>query len=422
MATRNASDPLAFLPLEPSPVRGQGAPAKGQPRLGPPESPRLAALAREVKAVGQDAVKRFWEGVKGKAPLVEPVAGDDRSRQVTFLWRGGDDARGIKLIGPVPPDLRQKHLEHLEGTDVWFLTARFPTAARFSYAFALSGKHHPDPLNTLTEGRDSLAEMAGAPPQPWVRAREVVPKGALKPHKLRSELLKEERSVSVYTPAGYAHKGAPCGLLIVFDGQAYRNLVPTPTILDNLVASRKVPPMVAILIDNADQAARTRDLTCSAPFADFLAKELVPWARRKYRLSPDPKQTVVCGSSLGGLCAAYCALRHPGVFGNVLSQSGSFWYYPGWPKGEAGTVELGWLTRQFEGARLTPARFYLEAGLFEVDRPLNILAENRRLRKALEAKGYSVVYSEFAGGHEYICWRGSLADGLIALVGGEKQK
>lgn len=36
------------------------------------------------------------------------------------------------------------------------------------------------------------------------------------------------------------------------------------------------------------------------------------------------------------------------------------------------------------------------------------------------AKGYPVHSSEFSGGHEYLNWRGTLADGLIALVGNEK--
>jgi enterochelin esterase-like enzyme len=67
-----------------------------------------------------------------------------------------------------------------------------------------------------------------------------------------------------------------------------------------------------------------------------------------------------------------------------------------------------------------PIRFYLEAGLFENDYPDTLLAQNRRLRDVLEAKGYSVVYSEFVGGHEFLSWRGSVADGLIALAGREQ--
>jgi enterochelin esterase-like enzyme len=34
----------------------------------------------------------------------------------------------------------------------------------------------------------------------------------------------------------------------------------------------------------------------------------------------------------------------------------------------------------------------------------------------LRAKGYEVQYREFAGGHDYLTWRGSLADGLLALA------
>ena len=35
----------------------------------------------------------------------------------------------------------------------------------------------------------------------------------------------------------------------------------------------------------------------------------------------------------------------------------------------------------------------------------------------LLAKGYEVHYQENVGGHDYLSWRGSLADGLLALVG-----
>jgi len=34
------------------------------------------------------------------------------------------------------------------------------------------------------------------------------------------------------------------------------------------------------------------------------------------------------GSSPGGLAATYAAYRHPEMFGNVLSQSGSYWWTP----------------------------------------------------------------------------------------------
>jgi enterochelin esterase-like enzyme len=64
-------------------------------------------------------------------------------------------------------------------------------------------------------------------------------------------------------------------------------------------------------------------------------------------------------------------------------------------------------------------RFYLDAGSAEFDATggTGILASTRTLRDVLRAKGYQVHFQEFAGGHDYLGWRGTLADGLIALVG-----
>ena len=105
------------------------------------------------------------------------------------------------------------------------------------------------------------------------------------------------------------------------------------------------------------------------------------------------------------------------MFGNVLSQSGAFWYYRGWPGAARGEGEDGYVIRQYGSSPRVPVRFYLEAGLFETDSGVSILLETRRLKQVLADKGYEVTYSEFAGGHDFAAWRGSLADGLIALAG-----
>ena len=70
-----------------------------------------------------------------------------------------------------------------------------------------------------------------------------------------------------------------------------------------------------------------------------------------------------------------------------------------------------------------PLRFYLTAGSFEAQfwgGPGGVngtLESNRHMRDVLLAKGYEVQYQEFIGGHDYLSWRGLLADGLIALLG-----
>jgi len=42
----------------------------------------------------------------------------------------------------------------------------------------------------------------------------------------------------------------------------------------------------------------------------------------------------------------------------------------------------------------------------------NILETSRDLRNVLLAKGYKVDYREFPGDHDYINWRGTIADAL----------
>ena len=78
------------------------------------------------------------------------------------------------------------------------------------------------------------------------------------------------------------------------------------------------------------------------------------------------------------------------------------------------------MAQLFVNSPKLPVRFYLDAGSLELDRDQNgssILVTNRHLRDVLRAKGYEVFYQEFQGAHDYLSWRGTIADGLILLGG-----
>jgi enterochelin esterase family protein len=264
-----------------------------------------------------------------------------------------------------------------------------------------------------------LIELPNAPAQPWIEVNPDAPSGELVSETIRSEILDEDRQITVYTPPGYDGKGKPAGLIIVFDAGVYganegSTLVPTPTILDNLINSGKIDAMVALLVHNTD---RTRDLACSENFAGFLATELVPWARNRFHVAKSASRTMVAGSSFGGLISACAALYYPKIFGQVLSQSGSFWYVPGFEDGlniPGLPTATNWVADQFKEVPQRSTRFYMDVGSFEGP---GQVATNRHLRDVLLARGYEVTYREFNGGHDYVCWRGTLADGLLALAG-----
>jgi enterochelin esterase-like enzyme len=63
----------------------------------------------------------------------------------------------------------------------------------------------------------------------------------------------------------------------------------------------------------------------------------------------------VAGSSFGGLAAAYTALTMPERFGNVLSQSGSYWWWPGYrpdmPLEDVLGPDSGWLATRYRSER-----------------------------------------------------------------------
>jgi enterochelin esterase family protein len=405
-----------------------------------PLSPRLAALQDRLKAGDLDALNSFWKEIEQSgAPLVEPVADSNRDVLVTILWRATEETRSAFVFQIPGVD---KPMARLLGTDLWYKTFRFQKGARFVYRLATNlpdpkgwtslarfqNAMRSDPLNPLQFAERanelnpyevtfySAAELPFAESQFWSIAQRKVSTGRVQRDRFTSKALGNERPIWIYTPHNYAAKKKPYGLLVLSDGGLYVNSARVATTLDNLIAAGIIPPLVAVMVDNPD---RGRELSCSAEYADFLAQEIVPWARVNYHATDRPEQTIIGGVSLGGLAAACVGLKHPEVFGNVLSQSGSFWWKPDNEK------DWEWLTRQFAASERLPLRFSFEAGLMENStggppgRPIPppLLVANRNLRDTLQSKGYSVHYTEFNGNHTLFNWRGTLASHLIALVG-----
>ncbi len=60
-----------------------------------------------------------------------------------------------------------------------------------------------------------------------------------------------------------------------------------PTTLDNLIATSKIPSTVAVPV-NTSGDRRLNDLIPNPQFADFMAKELIPWVRSHYHVTNDP--------------------------------------------------------------------------------------------------------------------------------------
>lgn len=392
-------------------------------------SPQIDRLLRDLNQVGPAAVDDFWRVVLDSgSPLIE--APDEDSALVTFVWRG--EAAATRTAWGLSVELQR-----IVGTDLWYGSQRLPIDLRTVYYLqhvdgALptvptdGAAGHPDHANpkmmrwpadpSLPNDHAiwvSVLELPAAPAEPWVSPHPGAARGAVLQTSIRTAALGGRRRIGVYRPA--VSRDRPLALLVAFDGHASRAVLRMPTILDNLIAAGRIPPTMALFVNSTYERRRWRELSPRPALRQFVVHELMPWARCRWRISDDPADRVITGASMGGLAAAYIGMVAPNLFGAVISQSGSFW----WPAEPA--EEREWLTRAFAARPRLPVRFYLDIGTQETldmrGDGLHQLSVNRRFRDVLLERGYPVTYAEYTGAHDYINWRRTFADGMLAVLG-----
>ncbi|MDE1175883.1 MAG: alpha/beta hydrolase-fold protein [Edaphobacter sp.] len=205
------------------------------------------------------------------------------------------------------------------------------------------------------------------------------------------------RTVTVYVPQQYV-KGTAAPLIVGADGPDALLF----TVLDNLIAAKKVPAMIAISIGNGsgDAQGSERGLeydTMSGKYAEFVEAEVLPEVERRYgvTLTKDPEGRAVTGNSSGGSAALAMAWYHPELYHRVLTYSGTY-VNQQWPW-SAATPHGAWGFHEtlIPNSPKKPLRIWMEVGDMDLLNP-NAMRDNmhdwveanERMAKVLEAKGY----------------------------------
>lgn len=393
-------------------------------------SSRIKKLIENIETERFNVIEEFWKYVEEQGtPLIENIKGDDNNALVTFLYRG-KDINNVMIYGGVPGfRYNENIMKNIENTDVWFRTYKVRNDVKFKYNFSLNYEFDDDykkiKKNSVVdilnpnkfvfpkdeespeseESISSLVMMPKVKTELWTEFREYTRKGEVKLYRLHSDILGGGRRIWTYVPYGYKEIKEPCKLLILSDGFEYLS-ISTTTVLDNLISDKKISNVICVLIESTRN--RYEELTCSDKYSDFIVKELMPWIYENYNVSKSPQDTIIGGVSLGGLAATYMAYKNPSIFGNVLSQSGSYWY------------DDQWLTNKFKESEKLPIKFYLNAGVLE-DNPYDtepiMMEVINNMRDVLIKKGYEVSYETFPSGHDYLSWGETLGTGLIELIG-----
>lgn len=206
------------------------------------------------------------------------------------------------------------------------------------------------------------------------------------------------RTVWTYVPAHYV-RGTAAPLLIVQDGYGYLNRL--PKVLDNLIAARRIPSIVAVLIDSGggDAQGSQRGLeydTVSGRYSDFVETEVLPKVQREcdVNLTGDPQGRATMGASSGAAAAFTMAWFHPERYRRVISYSGTFVNQQSPPNAQTPRGAWEYHDHLIADAERKPLRIWMEVGEKDLhhDDPEenwhNWPLANKRMAAVLKAKGY----------------------------------
>jgi iron(III)-enterobactin esterase len=205
------------------------------------------------------------------------------------------------------------------------------------------------------------------------------------------------RTVAVYVPVQYV-AGTTAPFIVGADGPDQSLF----TALDNLIAEKRVPPMIAISIGNGsgDAQGSERSLeydTMSGRYAEFVETEVLPLVERQYnvKLTKDPDGRATMGGSSGGSAAFIMAWYRPDLYHRVIAYSITA-INQQWPHSDE-TPHGAWGFHEniIANSPVKPIRVWLEVGDKDFLNP-NVMRDemhdwviaSENMARVLAAKGY----------------------------------
>ncbi len=215
-----------------------------------------------------------------------------------------------------------------------------------------------------------------------------------------------ERAITVYVPAQYT-PGTAAPFIVVHDGPEFgKPNLDLPHVLDNLIAQKRVPVQIAIMIRHGGgdaqghQRGREYD-TMSGLFAEFIEAEVLPLVEKKcgVTLTKDPEARATMGNSSGGAAALIMAWYRPDLYRRVITTSGTFvnQQWPFNPETPGGAWDFH--AKLIPESPRKPIRLWMAVGDRDLLNP-NVMRDdmhdwveaNHRMAHVLAEKGYRYQY------------------------------
>lgn len=300
---------------------------------------------------------------------------------------------GVKLNLP---------LTRVGSTDVYAVGATFADGAGMKWMFEVDGKKFGGGPIEVYKTHPDAVEQPG------------VPKGKVtQMPKWESKIFAgTTRDWWVYVPAQYKPEEPAC-VMVFQDGGGMKNYcVP---VLDNLIAKKEIPVIVAVFINPGDFADKKPNRSyeydrLSDQYVRFILEEMLPEVEKTVKLKHDPASRAISGLSSGGICSFTAAWERPGEFSKVLSFIGSFTDIQSGPTKIEGGHNYPALIRKTDKK---PIRVFLQDGENDLDNEHgNWPLANQQMAKALAFKGYDYKFVYGQGFHSDKHARAILPDAL----------
>lgn len=331
---------------------------------------------------------------------------------VMFLYRGA--AKSVEWMGDFNGWGYDKKFYNkgtrIVGTDIWVLKTSFPKDARLDYKIVIDGTNwilDPDNIHQQWSGvgggsPNSELRMPSWKEDKALLSRNDIHHGTVKTDILyTSKVLGYQITYCVYLPFDYEKLGK-LPTVYVTDGYEYMHpqLGNMITILDNLIADKKIKPVMAVFVDNREPVNRSnnkrmQELAMNNAYLDFFTKELIPEIEKNYPALSEPSQRAILGTSMGGLTSTYFAFMKPDVFGMAGIQSPAFWTKP----------QIYSLCTDKSNPTM---KISMTSGLIN-----DTSKESRKMKDVLESSSCVYHYHEVNEGHSWGNWRNLIDDILV---------
>ena len=319
----------------------------------------------------------------------------------------------VRLCSDLPLDEARRSYARNDGE--WRLELAAPPVARLEYELELvhgdgGSELVCDPGNPNRApgafGEKSVLLLPGYVPPDWL-GEPGVP-GFFADLAVRGRGLGADVAVRIWSPED-AGPGEPLPLLVAHDGPEYDELSSLTHFAAAAINSGALPRHRVALLAPGE---RDEWYSASARYAGALVRDLLPAIRSAVAVAGEPAGM---GASLGGLAMLHAQRRHPGTFGALFLQSGSF-FTPRFDSQESGFPRYQRIVRFVRetlraGASADPIPVTLTCGTAEEN-----VFNNRLMARTLAAQGHRAALHEVPDMHNYTAWRDAFAPHLSALL------